>query len=215
MSTESKVTKPLGTGLKIALVQPPNNTANIASVVINFPTQLPVRLTTLQQACPAATFQANPAKCSSASDVGTATVQTPILGVPLRGPVYLVSHGGAKFPSVVLVLQGEGVTLYVEGQSAVSRAGVLKATFNAVPDAPFTRFETTLPSGKFSEFTTSKTIKGTKTTQCGEALAAPVTIVGQNGKRVTQSVKLAVTGCSKARKKAPSNKTKHKKTTHK
>ena len=62
---------------------------NIALVKVQLPKQLPSRLTTLQKACPAATFEADPAACPAASRVGVARAMTPIIPVPLSGPAYL------------------------------------------------------------------------------------------------------------------------------
>ncbi len=199
-STDAKSTKPDGTGVKVKLVYPNLGEANIAKVTIDFPKQLPVRQTTLRQACLANTFAANPASCPVGANIGTATVHTPLLAQPLIGPAYLVSNGSAKFPDVVFVLQGEGVTLDVEGQSFVSNKGVLKVTFASVPDAPFSTFESVLPSGPHSQFTNAKTTSKAVVSQCGEKLIAPTTIVGQNGMQITQSTKFTVVGCGRAAK---------------
>ena len=51
--------------------------ANIAKVKVELPKALPSRLTTLQKACTAAQFDANPAGCPSASMIGQAAVHTP------------------------------------------------------------------------------------------------------------------------------------------
>ena len=194
-STQAKATKANGTAVKVKVAYPAAGEANIAKLVVSFPKQLPVRLSTLQQACPAATFEADPAGCSAGSDIGTATVHTPILGVPLVGPAYLVSYGSAKFPDVVFVLQGEGVTLDVDGQSFVSHTGVLKVTVTSVPDAPFSTFETVLPAGRYSQFTSTKSTSQARASQCGENLIAPVSIVAQNGATLTENAKMQVTGC--------------------
>jgi hypothetical protein len=194
ISTEARSTKPEGTGVTVK-INHPSGDANVAKTVIGFPTKLPVRLETLRKACLAATFAANPANCPSASRIGSTTVHTPILAQPLVGPAYLVSYGSAKFPNVVFVLQGEGVTLDVEGESFVSNSGALKVTVPAVPDAPFSTFETVLPSGLDSQFTSVKSSSQAVSSQCGENMVAPISMVGQNGAESSEQVKVKVSGC--------------------
>lgn len=194
ISTEKRSTKPDGTGVTVKIALPPHG-ANVSKTVIGFPTKLPVRLETLHQACSSATFLANMAACPSASDIGMVTVHTPVLAQPLIGPVYLVSYGSAKFPNVVFVLEAEKVKLVVEGESFVSSTGALKVTFSSVPDAPFSTFEATLPQGQFSEFTSSKSSTQAVSSQCGESMTAPSSMVGQNGAETSEDVKVAITGC--------------------
>jgi hypothetical protein len=107
-------------------------------------------LTTLQKACTDKVFNANPAACPAASRVGSATTTTPILPVALNGPVYFVSHGIAKFPELIIILQGYGVTVELHGETFISKAGITSTTFNTVPDVPVGTFELTLPEGPFS-----------------------------------------------------------------
>jgi hypothetical protein len=194
-STQARSTKADGTGVKIKVAYPSGGEANLAKLVLSFPKQLPVRLETLRQACRAATFEANPAACPAASNIATATVHTPLLSQPVVGPAYLVSYGSAKFPDVVFVLQGEGITLELDAQSVVSKGGVLTATAPAVPDAPFSAFESTFPAGRYSMFTSTKSTTLAEASQCGESLRAPVTMLAQNGAEVNENPKLAITGC--------------------
>ena len=123
--------------------------ANIARVKVDLPKQLPSRLTTLQKACTAAVFDANPAACPAASIVASAKAITPILPVPLEGPAYFVSHGNEAFPQLILVLQGYGITIDLVGDTFISKAGITSSTFAHVPDAPVSSFELTLPQGKY------------------------------------------------------------------
>ena len=121
--------------------------ANIAQVKVELPKQLPSRLTTLQKACMAAVFEANPANCPAASVVGIVKASTPILKSSLSGPVYFVSHGGEAFPSLIMVLQGEGVRVDLVGSTFISKAGVTSTTLKTVPDVPVSSFELYLPEG--------------------------------------------------------------------
>jgi hypothetical protein len=175
--------------------------ANIASVKVELPKQLPARNTTLQKACLAAVFEANPASCPAGSDVGSVVVHTPVLASPLVGPAYLVSYGGAKFPDMVMILQGEGVKIEVTGSIFVSKKGITSVTVKSVPDAPITSFELKTPTGPFSVLTSYVPAKD-EFNLCGQSLVMPTEIVGQNGVVFKQSTKIAITGCTTAKKKA-------------
>ena len=73
-----------------------------------------------------------------------------LLPVSQEGPAIFVSHGGEAFPSLILVLQGYGVTIDLTGATFISKSGITSSTFKTVPDQPFSTFELTLPTGKFS-----------------------------------------------------------------
>jgi hypothetical protein len=192
VSTQAKTSRKSGASLRVKVTSGPGQ-ANIAQVKVDIPRQLPSRLTTLQKACVARVFEANPAACPAASLVGTATAHTPVLGSPLAGPAYLVSHGGAAFPDLVVVLQGEGVTLELDGLTGIKN-GVTSSTFRSVPDAPVSTFELNLPEGPYSVFSTNlpATAKGGL---CGQNLLAPTAMVGQDGAAINQNTRIAVTGC--------------------
>jgi hypothetical protein len=180
--------------VKLAYPKAPFGTqANIRSVKVDLPKQLPSRLSTLQKACTDKVFEANPAACPEASRVGTAKAVTPILPVPLIGPAYFVSHGGAKFPELVIILQGYGVTVDLHGETFISKAGVTSSTFRSVPDVPVGTFELTLPQGPNSALAAIGDL-------CKSKLKMPTAFTAANGASIHQSTKISVTGCPKAKK---------------
>jgi hypothetical protein len=235
-STAGATSKANGASLVVKISEKPGE-ANIRKVDLQLPIVLPSRLTTLQKACTEQQFGANPAACPADSVVGSAVARTPILGAPLTGPAYLVSHGGEAFPDVEFVLQGEGVTIVLDGKTDIKK-GITYSRFETVPDAPISSFETTLPEGPHSVLTTharlcalSKTLTVSKLVKrrvhgrivrvrtkvkksVPQQLLMPTTIVGQNGAQLTQSTRIAVTGCSKAPAKNAKAKRKAKKAKH-
>jgi hypothetical protein len=203
VSTSGKTSRTQGASLSVKLTYPANSfgtQANIKSVKVDLPKQLPSRLTTLQKACTAAQFSANPAGCPAASRVGQAKAITPILPVPLEGPAYFVSYGGAKFPELVIVLQGYGFTIDLHGETFINKAGITSSTFRTIPDEPVGSFELTLPEGPYSALAANGNF-------CTSKLEMPTAFTAQNGDTIHQSTPISVTGCAKHKAK----KTKHKK----
>jgi hypothetical protein len=197
VSTQANTSKKGGASLDVK-VGSSQGQANIGKVAVSLPKQLPSRLTTIQQACTEAAFAANPASCPAGSNIGTVTATTPVLANPVTGPAYLVSHGGAAFPDLVIILQGEGVTLDLVGSIDIKH-GVTSSAFASVPDAPISSFELMLPEGPHSALAAVLPAQA-KGNLCGTSLVMPTTITGQNGAQVKQSTKIAVTGCAKAKK---------------
>ena len=198
VSTSGKTSRANGASLSVKLAYPAGSLgkdANIKSVKVDLPKQLPSRLTTLQKACTPAQFNSNPAGCPAASLIGHARAITPILPVPLEGPAYFVSHGGEAFPSLIIVLQGYGVRIDLVGSTFISKAGITSSTFKTVPDQPVTSFELTLPEGKYSALAANGNL-------CKSKLVMPTAFTGQNGVTIHQSTKIGVTGCPRAKKAA-------------
>ncbi len=215
VSTSAKTSRTEGASLHVTLTLPntPRGTAaNVAKVKVSLPKQLPSPLKTLQKACTEKVFAENPANCPKASNVGEANVSTPVLEGGLTGPAYFVSHGGAKYPELIMVLTGEdGVTVQVHGETFISKAGITTATFATVPDVPFSTFELNLPEREYPALTANGNLCQA---QVAGKLLMPTEMVGQNGLVIQQSTKISVTGCPPARsksahKKASQNKAKH------
>ncbi len=194
VSTQSRTSKADGASLTAKVTYPygPQGTyANVAKVKVELPKALPSRLTTLQKACTAAQFDANPAGCPAASVIGHAIVHTPLLPVPLEGPAYFVSNGGEAFPNLIMVLQGYGVTINLVGDTFISKAGITSTTFKTVPDQPFSSFELTLPEGPYSALTATGDL-------CTQQLTMPNEFIGQNGTELRQDTAITVGGCPNA-----------------
>jgi hypothetical protein len=225
VSTQGKTSKANGASLTAKVTYPSaaaGTYANVAKVKVELPLQLPSRLKTLQKACLAAVFAANPAACPPESRIGYAVVHTPLIPVPLEGPAIFVSHGGEAFPSLTMVLQGYGVTIDLVGATYISPAGITSTTFKTVPDQPFSSFELTLPEGPYSALaangnlckpTKTETVKkkvkvkvhGHKKTVTKKVketvpttLVMPNEFVGQNGAVIKQDSTVTVTSCPKA-----------------
>jgi hypothetical protein len=207
VSTSGKTSRKNGASLNVKVLYPTappganqaSSQANVASVKVELPKRLPARLTTLQKACLASVFDTNPASCPPASIVGHAEVRTPVLPVSLTGPAYFVSHGGEAFPALIIVLQGDGITVDLEGTTFISKKGITSSTFKQIPDVPFNTFELTLPQGSDSALAANGNL-------CKATLTMPTQFVAQNGAEIHKSTKIAVTGCHKGKGRIASQK---------
>jgi hypothetical protein len=168
--------------------------ANIAKTFLQLPIALPSRLSTIQQACLAATFEANPATCDEGSNIGYAVAHTPVLKTPLVGPAYLVSHGNAAFPDVEFVLQSEGITVVLDGKTDIKK-GITYSRFETLPDAPVETFETVLPAGPHSALTANVPESEHFSLCKAGPLLMPTELTGQNGDVLKQTTNIAITGC--------------------
>jgi hypothetical protein len=206
--TSGKVSRLDGVSFGAKVVYPVGNLghnqassqSNIKSVKVELPKQLPSRLPTLQKACTAAQFNANPAGCPAASVVGHAKALTPVLPVPLEGPAYFVSNGGEAFPNLIIVLQGYGVTVHLIADTFISKAGITSSTFKQVPDVPIQSFELNLPAGPYSALTGVGNL-------CKQKLVMPTEFIGHNGAELRENTPIEIQGCPKTK---ATHKRKHK-----
>jgi hypothetical protein len=190
-STEARTSKANGASLRVRVTSTGLGVANIGKTKVTLPIALPSRLTTIQKACVDKVFEANPDSCAEGSNIGTAIIHTPVFNNPLKGPAYLVSHGNAAFPDVEFVLRGEGVTIILDGKTDIKK-GITTSSFETLPDAPFTEFETVLPEGPHSAL-------GANGNLCAQPLIMPTVITSQSGVVITQQTKMKVSGCPKKR----------------
>jgi hypothetical protein len=118
-------------------------------------------------------------KCAGRQAIGTAITRTPLLDLPLAGPVYAVSGKGG-LPRLAFVLDGQ-VPLVPRAKSS-SVGGALKTVVPMVPDAPIGDFQLTIFGGGKGYLINTRGL-------CGGPVVSKVEYVAQNGKKLTQNVK--------------------------
>ncbi|HUB73009.1 MAG TPA: hypothetical protein VL979_03090 [Solirubrobacteraceae bacterium] len=190
-STAAKPTRPKGASIQVKITQPAHE-ANLRYVQLQLPKQLVARLSTLQKACLAATFEKGPppGECASSSEVGTVSVSTPVLPDPLTGEAYFVSYGAEAFPDLDLVLHGDnGLEVVLQGKTHIAHSSVTTSTFEDIPDVPVSSVTVTLPVGPNSALAANGRL-------CNAALVAPTTLIAQSGAKIAQNTKLTVSGCA-------------------
>jgi hypothetical protein len=121
------------------------------------------------------------------SEVGTATVSTPVLPEPLKGSAYLVSHGGAAFPDLDLVLEGDNLRVILVGNTDIKK-GITTSNFASIPDVPVSSFALSLPQGRNSALSANGNL-------CTSKLVMPTIITAQSGAQIKQSTRISVVGC--------------------
>ncbi len=185
--SNAKTSRPKGVSLTVKVAYPRGPQANITSVLVALPKHLPSRLSTLSKACLAAVFDANPFACPSTSRVGVVTVRTPVLPDKLTGPAIFVSHGGASFPDLDLVLSGDNVTVILVGNTNISK-GITTSNFAADPRRAGVELRSE------AAHRPQLGARGVRERVQAELLM-PTTITAQNGKVIHQNTKIAVSGC--------------------
>ncbi|MGO9489569.1 MAG: hypothetical protein ACLQBB_11140 [Solirubrobacteraceae bacterium] len=186
-STSSKTSRSNGAGLTTTITQA-SGESNIKSVKVQLPKQLPSRLSTLNKSCIASVFANNPYKCPSGAFVGGATVETPTLPGKLTGAAIFVSHAGASFPDLDLVVESAShVRVILTGNTNIKN-GITTTTFASTPDVPIKSVTVNLPVGSHSAL-------GSYGDLCEQPLVMPTTIVSQSGKTTKQNTIISVSGC--------------------
>ena len=185
-ASSSKTSKADGASVQTTIAQPAHE-ANIREVSATLPGELVTRLATLQKACSEATFAHDPLDCPVDSKVGGVRVHTPVLAGTLAGPAYLVSHGGAAFPDLDLILEGDGVRVILTGHTQI-KGGITTTTFASLPDVPISSVAVNLPVGPHSALASNGNL-------CTSPLVMPTTLLAQDGAKLSQRTRLAVAGC--------------------
>lgn len=119
--------------------------ANIARAQVGLPPSEFLDQGNLTKVCTRPELQAD--LCPSSSIYGHAKAWTPLLDQPLEGPVYLGVGFGYKLPALVADLNGQ-VRLLLKGKVDTTKKHGLRTTFEAVPDAPVSKFILEMKGGK-------------------------------------------------------------------
>jgi hypothetical protein len=161
-------------GLKAVLTYPKQGAyANIARAQVNLPHSEFIDQGNLNKTCTRPVLLDS--KCPKTSIYGRARAWTPLLEKPLEGPVYLVGGFGYKLPALVAELNGQIRVLLVGKVDSGANKGI-RNTFEAVPDAPVSRFVLELKGGpKYSLLENSEDL-------CRRPQRAAARFVAQNGK---------------------------------
>src|SRR5215213_2624880 len=174
------------TPFKAVLTQTPGQ-SNMKSVKVSLPQTLAALLPVVNRACTLAEYQAG--RCAKAQ-AGSAVARTPLLKDPLRGGAFFVRHPGQGLPDLMVALRGD-IDIDLVGRVTIPGGTRLATNFDTIPDAPVSKFTLSIVAGSHGPL-------GVKTNLCsksGKRSAADVTMLGQNGAKITQHPRLHIRGC--------------------
>jgi hypothetical protein len=133
-------------GLKAVLTYPSKGAyANIARAQVNLPHSEFLEQGNLNKTCTKPVLLEG--KCPKSTIYGKVKAWTPLLDQPLQGNLYLVGGYGYKLPALVAELNGQIRVLLVSKVDSGPNKGI-RTTFEAVPDAPVSRFVLEMKGGK-------------------------------------------------------------------
>ena len=129
-------------------------------------------------------------QCAGRAAIGKVVTRTPLLDQPLSGPAYAVSGSGG-LPKLAFILNGQ-VNLVPRAETTTLKGGRLHTVAPVIPDAPVGHFSLTVFGGKRGYLVNTRSL-------CKHQPLTRVEFTGQNGKTLSQSVKVK-TGCSQGKK---------------
>jgi hypothetical protein len=150
-------------------VKPRPGDANIGSAQVTLPPSLFLDQSQIETICTGVQFAAH--NCPPRSVYGHVRAVTPLLGVPLEGPVYLRSSHHT-LPDLVFVLKGQGIEIDLAGRIDSVNGGI-RGSFETIPDAPISAFKLTMDGGKHGILINAANL-------CAKPQAATARLIGQN-----------------------------------
>ncbi len=174
-----------------AVLRMPEGGANIARAVVALPHSEFLDQSHIGTVCTRVQFAAN--QCPAASVYGRATATSPLVDYAVSGPVYLRSSSN-ELPDLVMALHGPpSQPIEVDAVGRVDSVnGGIRASFEAIPDVPLSKFVLEMQGGK-------KGLLQNSTNVCKGKHLATAQFDGQNGKASDLSPPLQPK-CAKPRK---------------
>ncbi|MGH2958385.1 MAG: hypothetical protein ACRDKE_02180, partial [Solirubrobacterales bacterium] len=115
-------------------------------LVVTLPEATSVNVNALNNVCSLADRNAD--TCPAAAQVGTATIATPLISVGLTGRVYITKSPNASLPYMSVFVDGQvKFRLDATTQFVGPKFNQIEATFNDLPQTPFTDFAVTINGG--------------------------------------------------------------------
>jgi hypothetical protein len=176
--------------LKAVVTYPKGSYANIAKAQVTLPHSAFLDTTHIKTICTRVQFAAD--QCPKGAIYGFAKATTPLLDKPVQGPVYLRSSNN-KLPDLVAALSGQ-IDVDLVGRVDTGKSDGIRNTFEAVPDAPVSKFVLEMQGGRKGLLVNSENI-------CSKEQRAIADFTAQNGK-VSNTTPLIANSCKgKAKKK--------------
>lgn len=168
-----------------AILQTREGDANVLRSALALPRALFLDQSNIRTVC--TRVQLASRSCPKAAVYGHAQARSPLLGNPLRGPVYLVSSSHT-LPDLVADLRGQ-VNIQLHGVISSVRGGI-KTVFNNTPDVPVSKFILRMEGGK------KKGLLINSRNLCKAPLDSVMNLRAQNGRRVRdKTLPLRVGAC--------------------
>jgi hypothetical protein len=127
-----------------------------------------------------------PGRCPAASRLGWATVRSPLLPEPLRGPIFLraPSH---RYPDLVAAVSAGDLRLHLHGRTGSTRSGRLRIRLVGLPDLPLSGAKVTLAGGRRGIVVNSASL-------CGRPRRAVARLDAHNGRHRLLRPQLRIDG---------------------
>jgi hypothetical protein len=148
--------------------------ANIARATLSLPRSEQIEQGHIKTICTRVQLAAN--ECPKGAIYGHASAESPLLGEPLSGPVYLISSDHA-LPDLLADLQGQ-VDIRLHGVITTVKKRI-RTTFSPIPDVPVSKFTLTMEGGKKGLLVNSKDL-------CAHKYFSKLNFLAQNGKTLVK-----------------------------